>query len=500
MTHSGGFIAGFELSVHGRAAAAGNEDAAVCSDCHGGHQAMKASDPDARINKFNISETCGNCHTDEHQTFDESIHGEALANGIQDAPTCTTCHSEHDILSTDNPNSPVAVVNVSQEVCVPCHESSALSEKYGFPSDRTASFSDSYHGLAGRFGSAESANCSSCHGIHDIWPSSDPRSKVNPANIQETCGSCHPGATSNFGKGSVHVSLEPSGDELLYWISTIYFWVIVVVIGSMTVHNTLDWFKKTALHLKETMDERPREHTLSKTPRMFVRMTRGERIQHGVLAISFVVLVITGFMLRFPEAWWVVGLRDLFGESLVNLRGIVHRIAGVLMIASGLYHLGYLALTARGRQLVKDLWFSRKDWTDFVQMIKYYFGRSPDRPRFDRFNYIEKSEYWALIWGSVVMSLTGVALWFENHFMAEYSKLFVDVNETVHYYEAWLAFLAIVVWHFYYVIFNPDVYPLNFTWLTGKISEDEMRHEHPIELERILAEEEGEDEIDEKGE
>ena len=93
------------------------------------------------------------------------------------------------------------------------------------------------------------------------------------------------------------------------------------------------------------------------------------------------------------------------------------------------------------------------------------------------------------MWGTVVMTLTGFVLWFENYFRGEYSKLFVDINETVHYFEAWLAFLAIVVWHFYYVIFNPDVYPMNFTWLTGKMSEKEMEHEHPLELERMRTEE-----------
>ena len=83
------------------------------------------------------------------------------------------------------------------------------------------------------------------------------------------------------------------------------------------------------------------------------------------------------------------------------------------------------------------------------------------------------------------MTLTGIALWYENQFMGWFSKLFVDVCTTVHYFEAWLAFLAIVVWHIYYVIFNPNSYPMNFAWLTGKITEEEMEEEHPLELERI---------------
>ncbi|MFC2085786.1 cytochrome b/b6 domain-containing protein [Bacteroidota bacterium] len=490
MTHSTGFIAGFEKSVHGQASAGGNGEAAICSDCHGAHEAMKTMNPDAGINKFNLSATCGQCHEEEHTVFDESIHGVALAKGIQDAPTCTTCHSEHDILATKGGDSPVGVTRVSEEVCVPCHESAELSDKYGFPSDRTATFSDSYHGLAGRSGSTESANCSSCHGIHNIWPSSDPRSLVHADNLQETCGSCHPGANANFTKGSVHIDRTAGSNSMLYWIGTVYFWVIVVTIGSMLVHNTLDWGRKTIVRYRQSLEEVPLPTAaVPKKLRFYERMTLTERIQHATLAASFSLLALTGFMLKYPEAWWVVGLRDLVGEGFFNLRGLLHRIAAVVMVVDGVWHLYTLVLTKHGRRVLKDIWFSRKDFSDLVHMIKYYLGRRKDRPRFDRFNYVEKSEYWALLWGTVVMTLTGFALWFENYFMSEHSKLFVDVNETIHYYEAWLAFLAIVVWHFYYVIFNPDVYPMNFTWITGKMSEKEMEHEHPIELERLKAEE-----------
>jgi cytochrome b subunit of formate dehydrogenase len=499
MTHTGGFVAGFELSVHGQATE-GNGPAAVCSDCHGAHEAMKASDPSARINKFNLSETCGECHEEAHEAFDASIHGEALAEGVEDAPDCTTCHSEHDILATDDPNAPVAVVNVSQEVCAPCHESAALSEKYGFPSDRTASFSDSYHGLAGRFGSAESANCSSCHGIHDIWPSTDVRSRVHPDNLVATCGECHPGANINFAEGSVHVTPTPTSNRLIYWIGTIYLWIIIVVIGSMTVHNGLDWTKKTVNHFRLThaeVDEPPLAERRGRRRRFYLRMNLTERIQHAVLGITFILLTITGFMLKFPDAWWVVGMRNVLGDGLFEARGLIHRIAAVVMVVDGAWHIGYLVATQRGRKVLKDIWISKKDFTDLLQMMKYYVGLSTERPKFDRFNYIEKSEYWALMWGTVIMTLTGFALWFENYFMSTYSKLFVDVNETIHYYEAWLAFLAIVVWHFYYVIFNPDVYPMNFAWLTGKMSEEEMEHEHPLELERLRQAEEASEQTSE---
>ncbi len=482
MTHTAGFVASYDRSVHGVAAAAGNTDAAVCSDCHGAHQAMKASSPESSTNRFNIAATCAKCHDEVSQVFVESTHGEALVQGVADAPTCTTCHSEHAIVEHTRPESPVAALNVSAQVCSPCHDSYKLSAKYGFPSDRPASFGDSYHGLAGRFGSVEAANCTSCHGVHDIWPSTDARSRVHPANLVETCGECHPGANPNFAKGSVHVIRTRQGDQLLYWISTIYILVIAVTISAMSVHNILDWWRKTWNRYQERLATVPPR---AKKTGLYIRMTLNERIQHALLAGSFILLVITGFMLKFPDAWWVRGLRSVMGAGLFDLRGLVHRIAAVVMVGDALYHIYYVAFTTRGRQFIRDILFRVQDARDFLQMVKYNLGISDQRPRFDRFGYVEKAEYWALIWGTIVMTITGIVLWFENRFMGAFSKLFVDVNEVIHYYEAWLAFLAIVVWHIYYVVFNPDVYPMNFTWLTGKITEEEMEHEHPLELERL---------------
>ena len=155
------------------------------------------------------------------------------------------------------------------------------------------------------------------------------------------------------------------------------------------------------------------------------------------------------------------------------------------MMGAAFYHLYYVLATERGKQFLRDIMFRLKDLYDLLHMVRYYVGVTRTRPRFDRFNYIEKSEYWALVWGTIIMSATGIVMWAEGFFINRTSLLFFNINETIHYMEAWLAFLAIVVWHFYYVIFNPDVYPMNLTWLTGKITEEEMEKEHPLELERL---------------
>jgi len=136
--------------------------------------------------------------------------------------------------------------------------------------------------------------------------------------------------------------------------------------------------------------------------------------------------------------------------------------------------------------------------TDFWAQVKYYSGLSKAKPLFHRFCYIEKAEYWALIWGVVVMGSTGLIMWFDNTFINIFTKLGWDISRTIHYYEACLATLAIVVWHFYFVIFNPEVYPMSTAWLTGNLTEEQMANEHPLELEQIRSEQLGEVEVSEQ--
>jgi cytochrome b subunit of formate dehydrogenase len=476
-----GFISSYEQSVHGNALLSGNAKAANCVDCHGSHEMNKASSQSAHMNKQHVAETCAKCHGEVDKVYEQSIHGTALAKGNLDAPVCTDCHGEHNILGPSDPRSRVAAKNVSSQVCSPCHSSVALSAKYGLANDRFKTFSDSYHGLAIRGGSLEAANCASCHGAHNIKPSTDSTSSTHKANLAVTCGRCHPGANSRFGVGSVHVALETKEEPSLYWIANAYIALIIMTIGMMFLHNLLDFLRKSKTKLRIRRGELPHPvhgHAL------YVRMTLSERIQHGSLLVSFLVLVITGFMLRFPEAWWVRGIQHL-SDQVFDARSIIHRIAGVAMLTASFVHLWYVLFTERGKQLMRDLLPRIQDGRDAVAVFKYNIGLSGVKPKFGRFSYIEKSEYWALVWGTLVMAATGFVMWFDNTFIGIFTKLGYDVSRTIHYYEAWLATLAIIVWHFYFVMFNPDIYPINLAFWKGTISEEEMEDEHPLELEEI---------------
>lgn len=483
---SAGFIAAYEGSVHGRALLAGNGAAANCVDCHGAHQMRKGFDPVARVSRRHIPETCGACHTEEAKVYAGSVHGQALASGNEDAPVCTNCHGEHDIMNPKDPRSPVAPANVSAQVCSPCHSSMRLSAKYGIRSDRFKTFSNTYHGLAIRGGDVSVANCASCHGFHDVRRSSDPLSRVNKANLQATCGQCHPGADARFAAGKVHVTGSEADEPILYWVSFLYIGMIVAVIGGMLLHNVLDFVRKSRRMLRIRRGLEPEPHH---PPALYLRMSVNERVQHAVLVLSFATLVTTGFMLHYPDAFWVTWLRHL-SDRLFEVRAQLHRAAGVLMVVGALYHVLYLAFSPRGRRLVRDLLPVLGDAKGALGAMAYYLGLRRTPPRFARFSYIEKAEYWALVWGTFVMAATGSILWFEEQAIGLLGKLGWDVARLVHFYEAWLATLAILVWHIYFVVFNPEVYPMNLAWLTGTLTEEEMAAEHPLELEALRRERE----------
>jgi formate dehydrogenase gamma subunit len=216
------------------------------------------------------------------------------------------------------------------------------------------------------------------------------------------------------------------------------------------------------------------------------RWTRNERYQHWIMAISFILLVITGFALVYPDAFWMRPFRGI--GWLFDLRGLLHRIAGAVFILLSFYHAYYMFATKRGRKLVGALRLTTKDFTDFRDNVSHNLGLRKQAPEFEHFSYMEKAEYLALIWGGIVMAVTGLLLWFKEFTLNLFPIWVVDLLTVIHFYEAWLATLAIIVWHFYYVIFNPDLYPINTSMVNGYMTEQEFRHEYTAEWKKLIQE------------
>jgi cytochrome b subunit of formate dehydrogenase len=459
----------YESSVHGKAALGGIYVAATCTDCHstGGtaHQILGPAELSSSINHFNIPKTCGQCHRGIEQDYWEGIHGKLAKRGETDTPVCTGCHGEHGILRHDDPLSNVSSILIAESTCAPCHESARLNEKYGIPAGRLASFVDSYHGLKSKAGDPTVANCASCHGAHRILPSTDPGSSIHADNLEETCGHCHPNISPTLAQTSIHG--ETSGglrSGLADIVAKIYILLIVAVIGGMLMFVFFDLRK----HVRD----------LNRGPQVR-RMNANAIFQHSILIVSFGVLVLTGFALRYSDAWLFT---TMFGwDGGFGVRGVIHRVAAGLFVFSILWHMLFLR-THDGSAFRRGMWPSMKDVREFWQTMQFNLDRRSEKPALGRFSFMEKAEYWALVWGSVVMVLTGFFLWFDNLAVRLFPKGFLDVMLVIHFYEAWLATLAIAIWHSYGTVFKPGVYPGNPSWYTGTMPREMYEEEHPAEM------------------
>jgi cytochrome b subunit of formate dehydrogenase len=447
-------------SVHAVAVGNGHEGPS-CGSCHGVHDIRVAADPSSRVHRMHVPETCGGCHEEIATTFRQSVHGEAAALGVADSPICTDCHGEHRIISPVEERSPVFATNIPKMTCGRCHSDLLLTEKFGLDQDKVVSYEDSYHGLAGRAGAVRVAHCGSCHGIHDILPSSDPESHIHTDNLAETCGACHPGAGATFAIGTVHVLATEAEHAAVYWIRRVYLLLIFVVIGAMVVHNSLDLYRKA--RRPDRQPQRLPDRLYRRTP---LRMSLIFRVTHALLMTSFIVLVYTGFALKYPEAWWAVPL--LQWEDTFGLRGWLHRLAALVMCASALLHVAHLTASRRARRDIAAFIPARHDWRELKERLAFLVGQSKTPPPAPSVGYPEKMEYLAVIWGTLLMALTGFMLWFDDEMLRWFPKWLTDVATVIHLYEAILASLAILVWHFYFVIFDPLVYPMDPAWLTGR--------------------------------
>jgi cytochrome b subunit of formate dehydrogenase len=439
------------------------------------------------------------------------VHGEDFLAGGSDVPVCTDCHSEHSIEDPMLEGSSVSSGHVA-ETCARCHADHELAGMYGLPATALVSWGRSYHGIANALGDSRAANCASCHGFHEIYPSSDPRSSINPANLGETCGGCHGDAGAYFAQVPVHSVVDRDSNFVAWLVREVYLVLITATIGAFVLFILIDLFGVLRMRMgwgppgELSMMRRPEEEReLIKPEETFPRFSLQGRFQHGVLVASFLLLVLTGLPLFLHDLPLVRSIVDL--EGGYELRGVLHRAGAFGLIGLSLWHLAYIALSRDGRRWVAAIMFRPRDVTQFAQEVMFnlglmdwlsrrralrgFFARHPswafrERPRYDRYSLVEKLEYGAVVWGNAVMIASGALLWKPGWFLGWVPVWAFEVGRVVHGFEATLAFLAIIIWHMYHVHLRPDVFPMSRVWLVGRISARELRHHHPLQYERIL--------------
>jgi hypothetical protein len=242
-------------SVHQKALAAGNTDAAVCTDCHGAHDVQPPDEPRSRIPK-----TCQKCHSQIYDQYKDSVHGAALiGDGNPDVPSCIDCHEVHSVQGPSN--SPFRLF--SPDICAKCHADSTLMAKYGISTDVFRTYVADFHGTTVTLFQAVTPGqepntpvCIDCHGVHDIQNVNNPDSPVIKHNLLATCEKCHPDATTNFPASWLsHYRPTPQHAALVYYVNLFYKSLIPTLIGGMGLFVVLDGFRRIRRHRRGQNDE-----------------------------------------------------------------------------------------------------------------------------------------------------------------------------------------------------------------------------------------------------
>lgn len=232
-------------SVHQKALAAGNKDAAVCTDCHGAHDISDPNEP-----RTKIPQTCERCHSQIYDIYAESVHGEALiGEGNADVPTCIDCHGVHDVEGPSS--SPFHLF--SPQICAECHANEELMGKYGISTDVFDTYVSDFHGttvvIFETIAPDQETNkpvCIDCHGVHEMKMVDDPESKVIQANLLTTCQRCHPDAADNFPASWLsHYQPSPEKAPLVYYVNLFYKFFIPGVLGPMVIFVISDGVRRT---------------------------------------------------------------------------------------------------------------------------------------------------------------------------------------------------------------------------------------------------------------
>ncbi|MDI6772155.1 MAG: cytochrome b/b6 domain-containing protein [bacterium] len=213
------------------------------------------------------------------------------------------------------------------------------------------------------------------------------------------------------------------------------------------------------------------------------RFSLAQRVEHFLLLISFNVLVITGLPQKYSGEGWGERLIVLFGG--IGQTRFIHRTVAVILVALGLYHLLVVVATRKRPVRRHDMNLSIRDIRDMFADLRFLSGRSQERPRFGRFDYRQKFEYLAVLWGTVIMAVTGLIMWFPSLVTQWLPGVVVPAARVAHGGEALLAMLSVVLWHFYNAHFRPDVFPMDPAMFSGKITVERLRHEHPEEFDEL---------------
>ena len=453
--------------VHGEGILkAGLVVAANCVSCHGGHQIKRTGDPESRVSRAHVDETCGVCHVGVAEQFHESVHYAAAKEHGRDAATCTDCHVPHDIARPDS-----SFLAHSIEACSRCHV------------ERAGSFRQTYHGKVAALGlPGKVATCASCHGAHRILAASDSRSSVNPDHRLKTCSQCHEQANAEFASYLVHADPDDAAR-----FPRLHF-VKAAMEGLLTGTLVLGVLHAIAWLVRASADGDWKRRRVQPT-RWLRRWRPVYLVYHMWLVSSVLLLALTGLPLHYADRPLSLKIMNLLGGPIAA--GWVHRFAATALAALYVAYVAQLVWRAV-REHEGGLFHGPntmlprlKDLHDLRATLRWFAFRGP-RPRFDRWTYWEKFDFWAAFWGLVVIGLSGLMLWFPEAATRVVPGWVLNAAVIVHGHEAQLVIAFIFTVHVFHANLRPDKFPIDTAFLTGRLTEEQFREDRPLEYERAV--------------
>jgi len=468
-----------------------------CADCHGEIHGLRKTEGSV---KKAIVEDCSRCHSRDE--YVSAGHAGAVLKGNEDAASCADCHGLHDTRAFHAAGGahPKEARTHYTERCVTCHADADLVKRNRLRSNVVASYEQTYHGKVRDAGyPSRVAGCADCHRGHDILPKTDPKSGLHPANLEKSCGACHRGFHPRFASYIAHPDYHDRENyPALYWA----FIFMEILLGGVFIFfwtHTALWWRKVywEKHRREKEGLLPEQCFPGTDGHVQIQRFRSwERLMHVILIISFFTLILTGFPIKYPSVAWSKFLLGLWGGS--EVAGFFHRLAAFVLIVmvtivaiKGLIYFFPKGQGAKGlvgrvfgpESLVPNL----KDIRDIRDMFLWFFNRGP-MPKFERWTYWEKFDFWAVFWGMFAIGVSGLLLW-----KTEWSSWIVpgwvlNVATLVHSEEALLAALFIFTVHFFNTHFIPTKFPLDRLIFSGTYTLDEMKEQRPLEYERVVAE------------
>lgn len=463
---------------------------------------------------------CLYCH--DEPIFRHDIAGASSSLSIFGSDAlhrCQTCHAdqlginlEYDLRHIASRLQPARSTLELVQVCAVCHADPTILTSHGL-TDTVASYLHSFHGKAALLGAEETASCISCHAPrrqspHIMLSRTDPRSPSHPQRIAATCSSrdCHPGAAPSLADTSVHLNLPTARGSIDFLLAAAFVILTLLTFGPSLMVTLLE-LMQVAIGRHSPRDEPMRELAarLLADPRgrqRLVRFSIGQRIQHWVLAGLFILLVLTGFPMKFAHEPWARWMVDRLGGLALTRR--MHHLAGVALVLGFLGHVAYylglvVVRTRRARAagqpagmlstlFAMPMWITLDDARKIGHYLQYLLLLRDDRPKFGRFSLKEKFEYIGVFWGTMILGVTGIILWSVQVSSHVFSGRVFNLATIAHTYEAFLALIHVGILHIYNVMLSPHVFPLSPATITGQTPVHELADGHAAMVEQVAGE------------